>query len=70
MSKHVPQSCSERRPLPWLKQYIDLEAELHALKVCRDALVVGSILLELYNTSRVVGYTVPHSQFVEGSVRH
>ena len=27
---------------------IGLEAELHALKVCCDALVVGSVLLELY----------------------
>ena len=30
---------------------IGLEAELHVLKVCCDALVIGSVLLELYNTS-------------------
>ena len=35
---------------------IGLEAELHALEVCCDALVVGSVLLKLYNTSRIVVY--------------
>ena len=51
-----PNHDQEEGHLLGCSNIIGLEAKLHALKVCCDALVVGSVLLKLYNTFRVVGY--------------